>query len=162
MKRIEPGPGQESVWDYPRPPRLEVSSKTIEVKFDGVVVVASNRTLRLLETSHPPTYYIPPEDIRWEYLSPGTGRSFCEFKGYAVYWSIRSGERIAQNAAWSYPDPTGEYAGLRDHLAFYAGRVDECFVDGHRVQAQPGGFYGGWITPDVIGPYKGGPGSLDW
>jgi uncharacterized protein (DUF427 family) len=161
MKRIEPGPGQESVWNYPRPPRLERCPKKIEVKFGGVIVAASTRTLRLLETSHPPAYYIPPEDTRWEYLSPGTGSSFCEFKGHAVYWNVRSGERIGQNVAWSYPAPAREYSALRDHLAFYAGRVDECFVDGHKVQPQPGGFYGGWITPDIIGPYKGGPGTLE-
>ncbi len=152
----------ESVWDYPRPPRLEPCAKIIEVKFGGVVIAQSTRSLRLLETSHPPTYYIPPQDIRWENLSPGTSGSFCEFKGGATYWNVRAGARVARNAAWSYREPSPPYATLRDHVAFYAARVDECFVDGYKVQPQPGGFYGGWITPELIGPFKGPPGTLGW
>jgi len=162
VKRIEAGPGQESVWDYPRPPRLELCTRKVEVSFSGVVIAASTRTVRLLETSHPPTYYIPPDDIRWEHISPGTGGSFCEFKGRAVYWSIRAGESFVENAAWSYRDPTESYGALRDYLAFYAAKAGDCFVDGHRVQPQPGGFYGGWITPEILGPFKGGPGTLGW
>lgn len=152
----------ESVWDYPRPPRLEPCSKKIEVKFAGVVIVQTTRSLRLLETSHPPTYYIPPEDIQWDYLSPGTGGSLCEFKGRAIYWNVQAGGRLAENAAWSYRHPSSPYQALRDHLVFYAGKVDECFVDGQKVEPQPGGFYGGWITPDVTGPFKGLPGTLGW
>ncbi len=152
----------ESVWDYPRPPRLEPCAKVIEVKFGGVVIAQTTRSLRLLETSHPPTYYIPPEDIQWQYLSQGAGGSFCEFKGGATYWHVQAAGRTAENAAWSYRDPSSLYAALGNHLAFYASRVDECFVDGHKVQPQPGGFYGGWITPDVTGPFKGAPGTLGW
>jgi uncharacterized protein (DUF427 family) len=162
LKRLEPGPGQESVWDYPRPPRLEPCSKRIEVHFGGIVIASCNRSLRLLETSHPPTYYLHPDDMRWEHISPGSGNSFCEFKGRAVYWTVRAGGRISENVAWSYRDPAEPYTLLRDHLAFYASRVDECMVDGQKVQAQSGGFYGGWITPDILGPFKGGPGTLGW
>jgi uncharacterized protein (DUF427 family) len=162
MKRNTPAPGQESVWDYPRPPRLELCSKRVSVKFAGAIIAESGRAVRLLETSHPPTYYIPPDDIRWEFLSPGTGCTFCEFKGHAVYWHVRVGARSADNAGWSYLAPSASYAQLRDHIAFYASRVDECFVNGQKVQAQPGEFYGGWITPDIIGPFKGGPGTPGW
>ena len=134
MIRDKPDPGQESVWDYPRPPRLEPCAKKIEMKSGGAVIGESSRTLRLLETSHPPTYYIPPEDIRWENLSPGTGGSFCEFKGSAVYWHVRACGLLAENAAWSYREPSPPYAALRDHLPFYASRVDECFVHGYKTR----------------------------
>jgi uncharacterized protein (DUF427 family) len=162
MKLITPRPGQESVWDYPRPPRLEPCSKSIIVKFAGVELVRTTRSVRLLETSHPPTYYLPPDDIRWEFLAPGNHGSFCEFKGHAVYWHVRVGTRTVDNVGWSYPNPSSDYAALRDHIAFYAGLVDECIVDGNKVQPQPGGFYGGWITPEILGPFKGGPGTLGW
>jgi uncharacterized protein (DUF427 family) len=162
LKRIPPGPGQESVWDYPRPPRLEPTSRLVVVTFGGVEIARSTRALRLLETSHPPTYYVPPEDVRREHLFPAPGASVCEWKGAARYWSIRVGERVSQQAAWSYADPVARYAALRDHLCFYASRVDACFVDGERVTPQPGDFYGGWITADIVGPFKGGPGSMGW
>ena len=162
MQKVVPGPGQESVWDYPRPPKLEQTSKLIVVEFNGQVIARTKRALRLLETSHPPTYYLPPEDVKREFLLPSARRSVCEWKGQAAYWSVKVGERVAADAAWSYPEPLPEQARIRDHIAFYAGRVDACHVDGERVTPQPGGFYGGWITSDVVGPFKGEPGSAGW
>lgn len=162
MKRIEPGQGQESVWDYPRPPRLEPTPKHIRVVFNGQTVAESRRALRVLETSHPPTYYIPKEDIRTDFMIPSTRRTFCEFKGEATYWTLRVGDQTSEDAAWSYPEPSPGYEALRDHITFYASRVDSCFVDDERVRAQEGDFYGGWITSDIVGPFKGGPGTLGW
>ncbi len=162
MKRIPPGPGQESVWDYPRPPRLEPVIQNIRVVFAGEVIAASNRCYRVLETSHPPVYYIPSEDVRRDLLVKESGQSFCEFKGVAVYWSVHVRGRQACLAAWSYPAPGGAFAALRDHFGFYAGRVDACFVGDEKVTPQPGDFYGGWITSGVVGPFKGGPGTHGW
>ena len=161
-QRIEPGPGQESVWDYPRPPRVEDSEKHIQVVFAGVTIADTRRAKRVLETSHPPVYYIPPEDIRMEYLARTDRTSWCEWKGRASYYSITVNGRQATNAAWSYPDPQNAYASLRNHVAFYPQQMDACYVDGERVQPQPGGFYGGWITSDVVGPFKGGLGTAGW
>ncbi len=155
---------RESVWDYPRPPRLEPSKQLVRVEHGGRVIAESARTLRILETSHPPVYYIPPADVQMDWLEASARRgSFCEFKGVAAYWSLR-GEpalRVA-DVAWSYPQPSAPYAALRDHLAFYASRVDACFVDGEQVVAQPGDFYGGWITSLVSGPFKGAKGTMGW
>jgi uncharacterized protein (DUF427 family) len=145
----------ESVWDYPRPPRLEPTSKKIQVLFGGQIVADTSRAMRVLETSHPPVYYIPRADIREEFLSPGTGRSFCEFKGSAAYWSLRVGEKTSPNAGWSYENPTKGFEPIRGYIAFYASRVDECYVAGELVKPQPGSFYGGWITADIEGPFKG-------
>ena len=152
----------ESVWDYPRPPRLEKTTKTIRVVFGGRTIAESSRCYRVLETSHPPVYYIPAEDIKAEYLKPGTGRSFCEFKGSAQYWTLQVGENVSPNAGWSYEAPSKAFAAIGGHLAFYATRVDECYVDGERVKPQPGDFYGGWITDDIQGPFKGGAGTSGW
>lgn len=162
IDRIVPGPGQESVWDYPRPPRLEPSSRHILVIFDGLTIAESRNTWRVLETSHPPVYYIPRCDIRMEYLMPTARRSFCEWKGNAAYFDLRSEERRSRDAAWTYPQPTARFSAIRDHVAFYASRVDRCVVDGEDVQAQPGDFYGGWITSHVVGPFKGVAGSMGW
>jgi len=153
---------RESVWSYPRPPRLEPTPRRIRVVFAGVTVADSSRAMRVLETSHPPTYYIPPEDVRLDLLEATGRRSFCEFKGPARYSSLRVGTRVAENCAWAYPEPTPAYEALRDHLAFFAGRVDECWVDDEQARAQPGGFYGGWITSDLDGPFKGDPGTEGW
>jgi uncharacterized protein (DUF427 family) len=161
-KRIEPGPGQESVWDYPRPPRIEEVSRHIQVVFSGVTIADTHHAKRVLETSHPPVYYIPPTDVRLEYLREEPGSSFCEWKGRARYYTVAVGNRRAAWAAWSYPDPVRRYASIKDHIAFYAGPMDACTVDGEQVEPQPGGFYGGWITPDVVGPFKGGPGTMGW
>jgi uncharacterized protein (DUF427 family) len=153
----------ESVWDYPRPPRLEPCSRRIRVVHHGLVIADTSRSLRMLETSHPPTYYLPPEDVRLDLLEPAARASVCEWKGQAAYWNLKLPDAAAiQHVAWSYANPRAKYAALRDHLAFYASRVDACFVDDEQVTAQPGDFYGGWITSDVTGPFKGIPGSYGW
>jgi uncharacterized protein (DUF427 family) len=159
---IAPGPGQESVWDYPRPPRVEATTRHIRVIFAGVVIADTRRARRVLETSHPPTYYIPPADIRMQYLVPTNHRSFCEWKGQARYYTVAVAGRAAPDAAWAYPRPTASFSAIQDHVAFYAHLMDACTVDGELVQPQPGGFYGGWITADVVGPFKGIPGSSGW
>ena len=157
------GRAPESVWDYPRPPRLEASERRLRIVHGGAVVAETVRSVRILETSHPPVYYLPPEDIDMSLLRPSARRgSFCEFKGVASYWNLVTEAGLVQDLAWSYASPTPAYAALRGFLAFYASRVDECTVDGERVQAQPGDFYGGWITRDLRGPFKGAPGTLGW
>jgi uncharacterized protein (DUF427 family) len=162
-KRIPPRAGQESVWDYPRPPRLEKSRRPVRVESGGRVIAESGRALRVLETSHPPVYYIPPEDIDMSLLRPDPDRaSHCEFKGRARYWDLVIDGEVRRSVAWSYPDPSPAFAPLRDHLAFYASRVDACFVGEERVQAQEGDFYGGWITAEIVGPFKGAPGTWGW
>ena len=161
-RRIEPGPGQESVWDYPRPPRLEPSTRLIRVVFNGEVVAETRRALRVLETSHPPVYYIPPEDIDMKLVERSSRSSFCEWKGRARYHALKVGDRRSPDAAWSYPEPSRAFEAIRDHLAFYPSRVDESTVDGEVVRSQPGDFYGGWITSEVIGPFKGEAGTMGW
>lgn len=161
MERDPVLPGQESVWDYPRPPRLEKSSRHIEVRLAGELIADTHQAYRVLETSHPPVWYIPAQDIQLKFLRPETKMSACEWKGSARYWSLQVGNRVLENAAWSYPKPTPSFDAIRDYLAFYPGELD-CFVDGEHVTAQPGGFYGGWITKDVVGPFKGVPGSMGW
>jgi len=155
-------PGQESVWDYPRPPRLEESNKHIQVIFNGVVIADTHRAIRILETSHPPVYYIPQEDVHLEYCIPTSRHTFCEWKGQASYYTIQVGEKRAPNAAWYYPHPTHPYEALANYVAFYPGKMDACYVDGEQVQAQPGDFYGGWITHEIVGPFKGGAGTMGW
>jgi len=162
IHRIEPGPGQESVWDYPRPPRLENSNRRIQVVFGGVTLADTRRASRVLETSHPPVYYIPPEDVLTECLTRAPGESYCEWKGLASYYTIAIGDKRAENAAWFYPDPTPAFAALKNYVAFYPGRMDACFVDAERVLSQPGEFYGGWITSEIVGPFKGEAGTLGW
>ena len=161
-RRHEPGPGQESVWDYPRPPRLERTDEVVEVELGGRTIARTTRALRVLETSHPPTYYLPMEDVEDGVLRPAAGSSFCEWKGHAAYLDVVSGDRLAERAAWHYPEPTAPFAELRGHVAIYPGRMDRCLVDGEQVQAQPGGFYGGWITSRVVGPFRGEPGTMGW
>lgn len=160
--RIQPGPGQESVWDYPRPPRLEASTKHIQVVFNGVIIADTHRAQRVLETSHPPVYYIPPEDIQSQYFTRTARSSFCEWKGQAAYYTITVGDRTAENAAWFYPNPTRSFASIKDYVAVYPSRMEVCYVDGEKVTAQPGDFYGGWITSDIVGPFKGGVGTWGW
>lgn len=157
-----PGPGRESVWDYPRPPRVEPTSRLVRVVFNGEVIAETTRALRVLETSHPPVFYIPLDDVRRDLLEPSRRHTFCEFKGRASYVSLRVGEKRAADAGWTYPDPAPGYEALRDHVAFYPSRVDACYVDEERVEAQEGDFYGGWITSDVAGPFKGGQGTSGW
>ncbi len=157
--RIEvPGPGQESVWDFPRPPRVEPVSATLRVVHGGAELACSVRTLRVIETSGAPVYYFPPGDVRTDLLVPSATETLCEWKGVARHWSTRE----TADLAWSYPEPDAGFEALRGFLAFHAARVDACWVDDERVRAQPGGYYGGWITSSVTGPFKGGPGSERW
>lgn len=160
--RIEPGPGQESVWDYPRPPRLEASARNIQIVFNGEVIANSTRTQRVLETSHPPVYYVPPEDTKLEYFQITPRSTFCEWKGAARYYTIRVGDQTAENAAWFYPDPTPSFQSIQNYIAVYPSRMEACYVDGERVEAQPGDFYGGWITQEIVGPFKGALGTWGW
>lgn len=161
-RRQRPGPGQESVWDYPRPPAVEPSERRIRVLLGGETIADTTRAMRVLETSHPPVYYLPRDDIAKDALSPGEGASFCEWKGAAAYLDVAGGDRRERSAAWTYPAPVEAYAALRDHVAFYPSRMEACLVDDERAQAQEGDFYGGWITSDIVGPFKGGPGSFGW
>ena len=152
---------RENVQDYPRPPRLEPAGRRIRIVLGGETIVDTEGALRVLETHHAPTYYVPPGAVRAE-LRPASGRSFCEWKGVASYWDVSAGGRTAPRAAWSYARPTAGFAALRDHLAFYAGSVDEAHVGDERVIPQPGDFYGGWVTADLDGIVKGGPGTEGW
>ncbi len=161
-RRIEPGPGQESVWDYPRPPRVEDSSKRIRVIFGGETIADTTRARRVLETSHPPVYYIPLDDVRPDVLERTARSSVCEWKGRAAYYTVRVAGREAPDVGWFYPDPTPAFEGIRDYVAFYPSRMDACYVDDERVRSQEGDFYGGWITADVVGPFKGAPGTWGW
>jgi len=161
-QRIPPAPGQESVWDYPRPPRVKDTPRHIQVLLAGIVIADTRRAKRVLETSHPPVYYIPPEDVRLEHLRPARQTTWCEWKGRAAYWSVVAGGREVPDAAWSYPEPAPGFEAIRDHLAFYPALMDACTVDGELVRPQPGGFYGGWITADIVGPFKGEPGTSGW
>jgi uncharacterized protein (DUF427 family) len=162
VQRIEPGPSQESVWDYPRPPRLEPSPRRIRILFNGVTLADSTQTYRVLETSHPPVYYLPPEDVQQQYLMAVERSTFCEWKGAARYFDITVGDRTAANAAWCYPTPTERFQAIAGYLAVYPSRMDACYVDDEQVQAQAGDFYGGWITSDIVGPFKGGLGTWGW
>lgn len=159
---IKPQPGQESVWDYPRPPKVEETDKHIQLFFNGQLLADTRRAKRVLETSHPPVYYLPPEDIRMDYLTPAEGGSWCEWKGQAAYYDVAIEGKIARRVAWTYPNPTPSFQALKDHLAFYAWAMDQCLVDGEQVRPQPGNFYGGWITNDIVGPFKGEPGTSGW
>lgn len=152
----------ESVWDYPRPPRLEPSSERVVVTHAGLVLADTTASLRVLETSHPPTYYLPASDFAAGVLRPAEGASWCEWKGQASYLDLVVGDEVLTGIAWTYPEPSAPFEALRDHVALYPGRVDRCTVDGEVVQPQPGNFYGGWITSRVTGPFKGGPGTSGW
>ena len=160
--RIVPGAGQESVWDYPRPPRVEVTDRRIRVVLNQEVVAETQRALRVLETSHPPVYYIPPADVRLAFLQRTGRRSICEFKGMAASYTVTVGTRTEIDAAWSYDRPLPGYEALAGAIAFYPGRMDACFVDDEQAHAQEGDFYGGWITSAIVGPFKGAPGTRDW
>jgi len=163
---VEPdpiGPGQESVWEYPRPPRIDATSEHVTIRFRGETICDTTSPIRVLETSHPPTYYLPMRDFREGVLRQGDGGSVCEFKGRATYFDIVGADgKVAEAAAWGYLTPTPAFNAIIDHVAVYAALMDECLVDGERVTPQPGGFYGGWITSKVAGPFKGIPGSFGW
>ena len=161
-QRIEPVPGQESVWDFPRPSIAQPVANRLKVIFDGKVLAETVRGVRTIETSHPPTYYFPPEDVDLDLLVANPRRSFCEWKGQARYFDVVSGQKRAEAAAWSYGQPTKPFSNIRDYIAFYPALMDACFVDDELAQPQPGDFYGGWITSKFVGPFKGEFGTQDW
>jgi len=162
VRREDPEPGQESAWDYPRPPALRPSTEHVQVVLGGEVVAETHASFRVLETSHPPTYYLPVDAFVAGALRPADGSSYCEWKGVAAYFDLVAGDRTAARVAWGYPDPTPAFASLRDHVSLYPGRVDRCTVDGEAVEPQPGDFYGGWVTSRVVGPFKGAAGTRGW
>lgn len=151
---------RESVWDYPRPPMIDHDDRQVMVSSVGRLLADTARAARVLETSHPPVFYIHPDDVAIEHLSASQHSTFCEFKGRAVYWDL-NGDQAVPHVAWSYPEPTSGFATIADWIAFYPAKI-ECFVGGERVKAQKGGFYGGWITDEITGPFKGGPGTRGW
>mgnify|MGYP000108330570 FL=1 len=156
-----PGPGQVSVWDFPRPPRLAAEPREVVLAWDGIEVARTRRALLVLETSHPPSVYLPWADVQRALLQSAPGGSFCEWKGPARYWSLVDGTRRLPAVAWSYPQPLAGAEALADTVAFYPTHL-QCTVGGEPVRPQPGGFYGGWITPELVGPFKGAPGSEGW
>lgn len=157
-----PGPGQESVWDYPRPPVIEPVAETLKVVLGGDTIAETNAGLRVIETAGAPVYYFPPEGIRAGVLQPTAQTSFCEWKGVAHYWSLNAGDLNAENAAWSYAEPSAGFEALAGYVAFYPAKVDACFVGSEKARPQSGGFYGGWVTDKICGPIKGLPGSEGW
>lgn len=158
---VKPKKGQESVWDYPRPPIIKEEKRHVRITFNGHTVANTKSALRVLETASPPGIYIPPDDIEHQFLISATSSSICEWKGRAFYWSIKCGEAWARNAAWSYPYPLKGFTRIANYLSFYPAML-ECWIGDVKVKPQPGSFYGGWITPDVTGPFKGAPGTEDW
>jgi len=159
---VAPGPGQESAWDFPRPPRVEPTGERVIVRFGGVTVADSRAAVRVLETSHPPVYYLPREAFAAGVLVDTDGSSVCEFKGTASYVDVGAGGALARRGGWYYAEPSPGYEVLRGRVALYPGAMDACEIDGERVVPQQGGFYGGWITSRVVGPFKGGPRTLGW
>ena len=150
------------MWDYPRPPRVEATDTRVRVELAGQVIADTTRALRVLETSQPPAFYLPPEDVAVERLERSARHTLCEWKGHADYWTVRVGDRRAVDAAWSFPSPTPGFEAITDHLAFYPRAMDACWVDDERVETNEGDFYGGWITSRVVGPFKGAPGTGHW
>ena len=159
---VTPGPGQESVWDYPRPPRVEATTDRIRIRFGGETIADTTDAVRVLETSHPPVYYLPRSAFPEGTLDKAAGASFCEFKGAAQYVTLRGGSARAESAGWYYPNPSPGYELLTDRVAVYPSAMDSCEVNGEIVAAQAGDFYGGWITSRVVGPFKGEPGTMGW
>lgn len=163
IRRQAPGPGQESVWDYPRPPRVEPVSERIRIVFNGKEIANTTRAKRVLETSHPPTYYLPTEDLKMEYITESRNPStFCEWKGAATYYNVAVDGKKASAAGWAYYSPSRGFESIRGHIAFYASRMDACYVGEEKVTPQAGDFYGGWVTSKVVGPFKGEPGTYGW
>jgi uncharacterized protein (DUF427 family) len=152
----------ESVWDYPRPPRLESEPQPVSIEFAGEVIAQTDNAFRVLETSHPPGIYLPQDCFVAGVLQPNPASSLCEWKGQAVYWDLVVGEQVASSAGWSYPDPARKFQALRDYVSVYPGLVAACYIGDERVQAQKGDFYGGWITQNIAGPFKGAPGTWGW
>ena len=162
IEREKPGRSPESVWDYPRPPVVQPTDRHVEVIFCGKTIADSTRAVRVLERSHPPVYYVPLDDVRPGVLEPSGRATYCEFKGEACYYSVTCAGTTTEDAAWIYESPEPGYEDLAGHVAFYPAKMDECRLDGEVVRAQPGEYYGGWITSDVTGPFKGEPGTRDW
>lgn len=162
MKRTTPGPGQESVWDYPRPPRVETEHRTVQIVLGGITIASTTRALRVLETSHPPGIYLPPESFVPGTLQPNATHTVCEWKGMASYWDLVSGDVTAIAAGWSYETPRPGFEAIAGYISVYPGRVEACFLDDELVQPQDGHFYGGWITSEIVGPFKGAPGTSGW
>ena len=156
------GAGQISVWSFPRPAIAQRCASHVVIEHCGTIVANTRASVRTLETSHSPSYYIPPEDIAPGMLCHANGSSFCEWKGTAVYWDVVIGDLVLSRAGWSYPDPSPAFAILRNHVAFYAAPFKRCSIDGQAVIPQPGNFYGGWVTPDLAEPFKGSAGSMGW
>ncbi len=156
----EPGPGEESVWDYPRPPRVEPDSRRIEVYAEDEKIADTSRAFRVLETASPPTFYLPPQDVNRDLLIVLPNRSFCEWKGEARYWALAA-DREKKPIGWDYPEPTKPFEVIKGFFSFYPGKL-ECFVAGQKVRPQPGKFYGGWVTDEIVGPFKGEPGASNW
>jgi uncharacterized protein (DUF427 family) len=159
---IPPQPGQESVWDYPRPAGLEDTHKHLKVICQGIILAETDRGKRVLETSHPPAYYFPPEDIQLEYLIATSRQGLCEWKGRYQYYDIRIGDKQISQGAWQYFEPTTDFLAIQDYYGFFANVMDACYVNDEPVTPQPGDFYGGWITADIVGPFKGDPGTWRW
>ena len=158
---IEPGADQESVWDYPRPPCIETDSRKIRVLFEDQLIAETDRARRVLETASPPTFYIPPQDVDIVFLAENSRRSFCEWKGQASYFNYDDHKTLIQDVAWFYRNPSEAFSSIRNHICFYPSKLD-CYVDDIKVQSQAGDYYGGWITPDIVGPFKGDPGTGHW
>ncbi|MEM6359856.1 MAG: DUF427 domain-containing protein [Bacteroidota bacterium] len=161
-KPVKPKKGQESVWDYPRPPRLEKFNKTIEIFFNDICITQTNQGYRVLETSHPPVYYIPFEEVKEGRLLPSDHTTYCEWKGAGSYYDLLVNGKFVHDAAWYYDKPMRGFEAITGYPAFYAQKMDKCLIDGVEVKPQPGGFYGGWITPDIVGPFKGEEGTWGW
>ena len=162
MKRERPGRGQESVWDYPRPPRVEPETRIVRIVLGGDKIATTDRALRVLETSHPPGIYVPPEAFAAGSLSPNPQRTVCEWKGLAEYWDPSGGDVTRVAAGWSYPEPRPGFEVIAGYISVYPGRVDACHLGDGLVRAQEGSFYGGWITDEIVGPFKGAPGTTGW
>ena len=158
---IEPDEGQESVWDYPRPPICVKDPREVIVRYGDLVVAQSKQSMRVLETASPPTFYLPPTDVNLEFFIKTSGNSYCEWKGTATYWSLAIDDSEIKNVSWSYESPTQEFVIIKSYLSFYPAKLN-CTVDGEPVRPQPGGFYGGWVTDEITGPYKGKPGTGSW
>lgn len=161
-KPIQPKEDQESVWDYPRPPRLEPVKEHLQVIHRKKLIASTNRGFRVLETSHPPVYYFPPDDVHLEYCIRSSLSTYCEFKGRGGYYHLNLDSNIIENVAWYYENPSPAFVAIKNYLAFYANKLEECYVGDERVKAQSGNFYGGWITSKITGPFKGEPGTWGW
>ncbi|KAL0481018.1 hypothetical protein AKO1_001436 [Acrasis kona] len=163
VKRDPVGEGQESCWSYPRPPLLEKVNKQVKIVFNGVTIADTKNAYCVKETSHPPVYYISPSDLKMEHIKRDTSKSsFCEWKGRCSYWNVEVAGKRADGIGFSYDDPTKNFEPIKGYLSFYAGPMDGCYVDGEKVTPQPGNFYSGWITKNVVGPFKGSPGTMFW